>query len=118
MKNKALYFLGAMSALYLVSFAAFHIRNDKVKKVAAVGMGASALLGVGAATLADTIQGAEDLQNDGFYTVHTFRSRKNTAAHDANDIDELEDDLNLDELEDAPKCEFSKNRLNHGSRGK
>ena len=70
MKNKTLLFLGAMSALYLVSFASARAQNPKIQKLAVVGMATSALLVAGATAIA-----AND-QDDKLTTDDEIRNTK------------------------------------------
>ena len=113
-KNASLYFLGAMAALYLASFAAAHSQNTKVQRLAVIGMGSSALLGLGAAVLSDSLDPDDDPRMKDVYD-EIKRARHNTRSSYETDLDEADDDMELGELENAPKSQFSRNHLNHGS---
>ena len=113
-KDKALIFLGAMSALYLASFAAAHSKSPKVQKIALVGMGTSVILGVGAATLADDTDDDDPRMKDVYNEIER-RKHNELSTYNTTTMDDTDDDIELDELENTPKSQFSKNHLNHGS---
>ena len=114
-KDKALIFLGAMSALYLASFAAAQSQNPKIQKIAVIGMGTSALLGVGAAVIADNPDQDDDPRMKDVYDEIERTRHNNLSSYNTTAMDDADDDMDLDELEDSPKSQFSKNHLNHGS---
>ena len=115
MKDKSLYFLAAMSALYLGSFAAAHSQNPKIQKLAVVGMATSAILGVGAAVVSDNPDQDDDPRMKDVYDEIERTQCNKLSTYNTTTMDDADEDMELDELENTPKSQFSKNHLNHGS---